>query len=126
MWFENVPFITGLITEHFMNFDATAALRLIRETFKTFCFADAETVGHTSKAPGRDKSSFLSLTAVCRPSLCLAPGVPIRAAPQSGAGAGKGLLTRHICIIAFGREPHAVTAGANAEELEKRIAAEFD
>jgi hypothetical protein len=28
-------------------------------------------------------------------------------------------------MIAFGRQPHAVTAGANAEELEKRIAAEL-
>ena len=45
--------------------------------------------------------------------------------PMSGAGAGKGLLARCICIIAFGREPHAVTAGATAEELEKRIAAEL-
>jgi hypothetical protein len=44
---------------------------------------------------------------------------------MSGAGAGKGLLARCICIIAFGREPHAVTAGASAEELEKRIAAEL-
>jgi hypothetical protein len=44
---------------------------------------------------------------------------------MSGAGAGKGLLARCICIIAFGREPHAVTAGANAEELEKRIASEL-
>ena len=44
---------------------------------------------------------------------------------MSGAGAGKGLLARCICIIAFGREPHAVTAGATAEELEKRIAAEL-
>jgi hypothetical protein len=30
-----------------------------------------------------------------------------------------------MCIIAFGREPHAVTAGVTAEELEKRIAAEL-
>ena len=79
------------------------------------------------KRPGRDESSFLValLTAVCRPSLHLAPGVLLRAAPVSGAGAGKGLLARCMCIIAFGREPHAVTAGANAEELEKRIAAEL-
>ena len=113
-----------------------AALRLIRETFKTFCFADAETIDDAdggvpvvdaSKPPGRDESSFLValLTAVCRPSLHLAPGVLLRAAPMSGAGAGKGLLARCICIIAFGREPHAVTAGATAEELEKRIAAEL-
>src|SRR5262249_40560235 len=60
-----------------------------------------------------------------RPSLHLAPGVLVRAAAMSGAGAGKGLLARCICIIAFGREPHAVTAGATSEELEKRIAAEL-
>ena len=65
------------------------------------------------------------LTAVCRPSLHLAPGVLLRAAPMSGAGAGKGLLARCMCIIAFGRDPHAVTSGATAEELEKRIAAEL-
>ena len=44
---------------------------------------------------------------------------------MSGAGAGKGLLARCMCIIAFGRDPHAVTSGATAEELEKRIAAEL-
>jgi hypothetical protein len=102
----------------------------------TFCFADAETIGDgnggvpvvdVSKPPDRDESAFLVslLTAVCRPSLHLAPGVLLRAAPMSGAGAGKGLLARCMCIIAFGREPHAVTAGATAEELEKRIAAEL-
>ena len=47
-----------------------------------------------------------------------------RAAPV-GCGSGKGLLARCICIIAFGREPHAVTAGANTEEVEKRIASEL-
>jgi hypothetical protein len=136
MWCENVPDLTALVPERPTNADATSALGLIRETFKTFCFADAETfddaaagvpVVDTSKPPGRDESSFLValLTAVCRPSLHLAPGVLLRAAPMSGAGAGKGLLARCICIIAFGREPHAVTAGATAEELEKRIAAEL-
>jgi hypothetical protein len=136
MWCENVPDLTGLVPERPTSADATSALRLIRETFKTFCFADAEIfddaaasvpVVDTSKPPGRDESSFLValLTAVCRPSLHLAPGVLLRAAPMSGAGAGKGLLARCICIIAFGREPHAVTAGATAEELEKRIAAEL-
>ena len=136
MWCENVPDLNGLVPAKPTKDDAAAALRLIRETFKTFCFADAETIEptatgvatvDTSKAPGRDESSFLValLTAVCRPSLHLAPGVLLRAAPISGAGSGKGLLARCICIIAFGREPHAVTAGANAEELEKRIAAEL-
>jgi hypothetical protein len=135
MWCENVPDLTAFVPKRPTKDAAAAALRLTRETFKTFCFADAETVNDaaggvvvdTSKAPGRDESSFLValLTAVCRPSLHLAPGVLLRAAPMSGAGAGKGLLARCICIIAFGREPHAVTAGATAEELEKRIAAEL-
>jgi len=44
---------------------------------------------------------------------------------MSGAGAGKGLLARCIAMIAFGREPHAVTGGSTAEELEKRISAEL-
>ncbi len=136
MWCENVPDVTALVPERPTRHDADSALQLIRNTFKTFCFADAETIDDAaagvpvvdlSKPPGRDESSFLValLTAVCRPSLHLAPGVLLRAAPMSGAGAGKGLLARCICIIAFGREPHAVTAGATAEELEKRIAAEL-
>ena len=136
MWCENVPDVAGLVPERPTREEAAAALLLIRETFKTFCFADAETIQlaaggvaivDTSKRPGRDEFAFLValLTAVCRPSLHLAPGFLLRAAPISGAGAGKGLLARCICIIAFGREPHAVTTGASAEELEKRIAAEL-
>jgi hypothetical protein len=136
MWRENVPDLTELVPEQPTVDNAAAALRLIRETFKTFCFADAETVENanhsvpvvdTGKPPGKDESGFLNalLTAACRPSLHLAPGVLLKAAPISGAGAGKGLLARCISIIAFGREPHAVTSGANAEELEKRIAAEL-
>jgi hypothetical protein len=136
MWCEDVPDLGGHLPDKPNEADAASALGRIRETFKTFCFADAETVHDlengvavvdTSKPPGKDESSFLValLTAVCRPSLHLSPGVLLRAAPVSGAGAGKGLLARCICIIAFGREPHAVTAGATAEELEKRIAAEL-
>ena len=85
------------------------------------------TVVDTSKPPGWDESAFLValLTAVSRPSLHLAPGVLLRGAPISGAGTCKGLLARCICAIAFGREPRAATAGATAEELEKRIAAEL-
>jgi hypothetical protein len=45
-------------------------------------------------------------------------------APQfSGAGTGKGLLARAICVIAFGQPPRPFTIGHNGEELEKRIAA---
>ena len=132
---RTVPDLAGLVPNQPTKDDAASALRLIRETFKTFCFADAGTmddaaggvVVNTNSPPGKDESSFLValLTAVCRPSLHLAPGLLLRAASVSGAGAGKGLLARCICIIAFGREPHAVTAGATAEELEKRIAAEL-
>jgi hypothetical protein len=134
MWVENVPDLTGLIPVHPSKSQAMAAQTLVRETFKTFCYADAETletggirVVDTSRPPGKDESAFLValLTAACRPSLHLAPGVLMRAPSLSGAGAGKGLLARCICIIAFGREPHAVTAGATPEELEKRIASEL-
>ena len=125
-----------LIPDKPTDANARAALELIRETFCTFCFADAETVPDaatgteridTSKPPGKDESGFLAalLTAVCRPSLHLAPGILLRAASVSGAGAGKGLLARCISIVAFGREPHAVTGGGSNEELEKRIAAEL-
>jgi hypothetical protein len=136
MWCERVPDLTALVPDRPTKANAVSALRLIREAFKTFCFADADMIDDAavgvpvvdvSKPPGRDESSFLValMTAVCRPSLHLAPGALLRAAPMSGAGAGKGLLVRCMCIIAFGREPYAVTAGATAEELEKRIAAEL-
>ena len=136
MWCEAFPGVADLVPPRPTRDEAAAAASRIRETFKTFPFADAEMLDNpydngavvdTSKPPGRDESSFLAalLTAVCRPSLYLAPGVLLRAPAISGAGAGKGLLARCMCMIAFGREPHAVTAGANAEELEKRIAAEL-
>jgi hypothetical protein len=86
MWLENIPDLAGLVPEYPTKADAAKALRLIRETFKTFCFADAQLLeGSASsvpevdvaQAPGRDESGFLAglLTAVCRPSLHLAPGL---------------------------------------------------
>jgi hypothetical protein len=136
MWSEKVPDLSGLVPERPSKDESAAALRLIRSTFRTFCFADSEMMDDLAAGvpavdlsipPGRDESAFLVglLTAVCRPSLDLAPGLLVRAAQMSGAGAGKGLLARCICMIAFGREPHAVTAGGTPEELEKRIAAEL-
>jgi hypothetical protein len=136
MWCEKVPDLAGLVPDQPTEKDARAALRQIRETFKTFCFADADIMGDAgsgvgivdiTKPPARDESSFLValLTAVCRPSLPLAPAVLLWAAPMSGAGAGKGLLTRCMSLIAFGRQPHAVTGGSSSEELDKRIAAEL-
>jgi putative DNA primase/helicase len=66
--------------------DAEAALGLLRQTFRTFPFGDAPRRSDTSsgveiiditKTPGRDESAFLIalMTAVCRPSLWLAPGM---------------------------------------------------
>jgi hypothetical protein len=134
MWRERLPDLSGELPEVPSLAHAEEALRFIRETFKTFCFADAQLVERNrmqvvdiAAPPAKDESAFLAalLTAVCRPSLDLAPGVLIRAAAVSGAGAGKGLLVRLIAEIAFGREPHAVTGGNTAEELEKRISAEL-
>ncbi|MEQ9349634.1 MAG: hypothetical protein RII27_03760, partial [Alphaproteobacteria bacterium] len=136
MWHENVPDLAGLIPSRPSLDDAVAALRTIRDCFKTFCFADAETlvepattngIVDVDQPPGRDESAFLAalFTAVCRPSLRLAPGILLRAPSVSGAGTGKGLLARCISLVAFGREPHAVTGGATTEELEKRIASEL-
>jgi hypothetical protein len=134
LFLENVPDVDKLLPERPTRAQAEAALAKLREQFQTFCFADARTLNDrgvavvdTSLPPEKDESAFLValLTAVCRPSLPLAPGVLVRAPETSGAGAGKGLLARCICIIAFGHEPHAVTGGATAEELEKRIAAEL-
>jgi hypothetical protein len=135
MWCENVPDLTALVPKQPTRDNAISALQTIRETFKTFCFADVETIEargsavpvvDLGKPPGRDESAFLVglLTAVCRPSLHLAPAFLLRAAQLSGAGAGRPAGTVHL-LHSIGREPHAVTAGPTAEELEKRIAAEL-
>jgi hypothetical protein len=116
--------------------DADTALLLLRQTFQTFPFADAPQrwdsslrvdVVDITDPPGRDESSFLValLTAICRQSQWLAPGVLITAPDVSGAGSGKGLLVRAICMIAFGNRPRAFTAGSERQELDKRLAAEL-
>jgi hypothetical protein len=115
--------------------EAEAALHLLRSTFRTFPFADSARLSppvgpelvDTAKGPGRDESAFLvaMLTACCRSSLPLAPGLLVTAPQISGAGSGKGLLVRAICAIAFGIQPRAFTPGHNRDELDKRLAAEF-
>jgi hypothetical protein len=116
--------------------DAAASLRVLREAFKTFPFADAARcrdatlrveVTDLAHPPGRDESAFLAalLTAICRASLWLAPGFLVVAAQFSGAGSGKGLLVRSICNVAFGNCPRAFTAGHDRQELDKRIVAEL-
>ncbi|MGE0701709.1 MAG: hypothetical protein AB7O57_21610, partial [Hyphomicrobiaceae bacterium] len=136
LWLVGAPEVARLVPIAPSKADAESALRRLRRRFATFCFADAittrvpdvpELLVDLEEAPGMDESALLValLTAMCRPSLPLAPGVLIRAASMSGAGTGKGLLARCICLIAFGCEPFAVTAGGTAAELEKRIAAEL-
>jgi hypothetical protein len=114
--------------------DATAALDLLRHTFCTFPFGDAVRrregeldVVDLNHAPKQDESAFLValMTAVCRPSLWLAPGYLITAPSVSGAGSGKGLLVRAINAIAYGQQPRAFTMGGERHELDKRLAAEL-
>ncbi|MCA3283844.1 MAG: toprim domain-containing protein [Roseomonas sp.] len=132
LWCESVPAVD--VPENPSRAEAEAALLKLRHWFRTIAFADAERV-HTPdapapvvdvcKPPGADESAFLValLTAICRPCLWLAPALLVRAPEYSGAGTGKGLLVRCISAIAFGQRPVAMTAGATAEELEKRLAA---
>jgi hypothetical protein len=136
LWCENIPDLSKSVPEKPTEEQARAALMTLRQTFQTFCFADSPTKpnGDSKKPPlvdlteppGADESAFLAalLTAVCRPSLHLAPGVLLRSPQISGAGTGKGLLARCICMIAFGLAPSAVTGGG-PEEMEKRIASEL-
>jgi hypothetical protein len=72
-----------------------------------------------------DESAFLTalLTAACRPSLKTAPGFLCDAPTFSGAGTGKGMLVKAICIIASGAPPHAFTSGHDASEFDKRLTA---
>src|SRR5262249_375991 len=136
MWCEHLPELVVQVPEVPTIDEARAALRLLRQTFKTFCFADAETVldGEVGvavvdldRSPGRDETALRVglLPALGRPSLDHAPAFLMRAPSISGAGTGKGLLVRCMCLIAFGREPHAVTGGGHNEEIDKRIAAEL-
>lgn len=140
LWGADVPDLADLIPARPSRDEANAALLRVRSRFRTFPFADATTVVpddpydpyasptvDISAPPGKDEAAFLTalLTAVARASLRLSPGILIRAPAMSGAGSGKGLLARCLSIIAFGREPHAVNAGPNNEETEKRIAAEL-
>ena len=135
IFFENLPDTSG-VPQNPTRAEADAELLIIREFFKTFPFADTETifdpalgakVVDLSKPPGADESGCIValMTAVCRPSLHLAPGVLVSAPINSGAGTGKGKIARCISVIAFGEEPHAVTAGTKNEETEKRIGTEL-
>jgi putative DNA primase/helicase len=134
LWCANVP--TLQIPEHPNRADADVALRALRQTFQTFPFADAvrrldQTLGvevvNLDHPPGLDESTFLAslMTASCRPSLRLSPGLLIRAPEISGAGTGKGHLVRAISAIAFGVSPRAFTKGGDRQELDKRLASDL-
>jgi hypothetical protein len=134
LWCSSVP--TLRIPEHPSRVEAAAAFQRLRETFRTFPFSDAPRrkdaalgveVVDLDQRPGMDESTFLVglLTAICRPSLWLAPGFLLRAPEISGAGTGKGLLVRSICAIAFGVQPRAFTRGGDRQELDKRLASEL-
>ncbi|PZP41676.1 MAG: hypothetical protein DI601_20490 [Azospirillum brasilense] len=132
LWCERVPEIDVPATP--TKDEAAIALTAIRHHFRTFAFADAIRVLEDGQ-PGpvvdlrmsaqADESTFLAalMTAVCRPSLWLAPGMLVRAPQFSGAGTGKGLLVRAVCAVAFGTRPSAMTGGGTPEELDKRITA---
>jgi putative DNA primase/helicase len=134
LWCCGVPRLT--LPAQASHADAEAALAELRQAFRTFPFADAPRRWDSSLAievvdiacpPERDESAFLHalLTAVCRASLWLAPGLLLTAPAVSGAGTGKGLLARAICTIAFGTRPRAFTMGSDRQELDKRLAAEL-
>src|SRR5256886_2880325 len=78
------------------------------------------------KPIGIDETSFVCalLTAVCRPSLWLAPGLLLNAPAISGAGSGKGLLVRAIGMIAYGAHVRPFTPGNDRHEMDKRLVAE--
>jgi hypothetical protein len=132
LWCCQIPAVN--VPEEPSEAQAKVALAALRQFFRTFAFADATTIRNAAlgvdvvnpEAPiGLDESCFLValMTAVCRASLLLAPGIIATAPALSGAGTGKGLATKAICIVASGAPPSAFTAGHDAEELDKRLTA---
>ncbi len=112
---------------------AEAAFRRLRKRLRTFPFADSirvkvdhseELVVDIDQPPGADESIYLTalLTAACRPSLPLVPGLLIGAPYATGSGSGKGLMVRFVAEVAYGLSPTAMTTGERGEEFEKRLA----
>ena len=131
LWCE--PVCDVAVPSHPTRSDAETALQTLRRTFRTFPFKDAATIAERNGihvvdltvSPRGPETNFLALllTAVCRPSLPVAPAGLIVAPETTGAGSGKGLLTRAICAIAFGHAPSAFTGGHHRQELDKRLVA---
>ena len=133
LWCHNIPEID--IPETPTQDEAIQALAFIRSTFRTFPFADGKRMKDpelgvdviADKYARVDESSFLVglMTAVCRQSLELAPGFLCNAPSGSGAGTGKGLLVKSMCIAGSGAKPAAFTSGHDSEEFDKRLTAAF-
>jgi putative DNA primase/helicase len=113
--------------------EAETALATLRNAFRTFPFSDAKRksengvdVVDLDLSLGYDESSLLCglLTAICRQSLWLAPGLLLNAPSISGAGTGKGLLVRAIASIAYGMLPRPFPPGNDRHEMDKRLVAE--
>jgi putative DNA primase/helicase len=132
LWCHNIPALD--IPEEPGSREAKAALERLRFTFRTFPFADSDSVNDPalgvpvtdlSKPAELDESTFIAalLTGVCRQSLELAPGFLCDAPSYSGAGCGKGMLVKAICIIASGVRPAAFTSGHDAGEFDKCLTA---
>jgi hypothetical protein len=124
------------IKDHPTFEDATAALETLRRFIQTFPFADSARLRRKGsnvdlvdqrEAPGLDESSIIVgfLTAICRPSLSLAPGILIRAPEGSGTGTGKGLLVNALVQTAFNVRPTSFTRGSSTQELDKRLATDL-
>jgi hypothetical protein len=131
-WCHNIPVVD--VPERPDRLDALDALERIRQRFKTFPFADAKReidaelgveVVDLTKPAGLDESSFhvALMTGVCRQSLELAPAFICDAPSFSGAGTGKGMLVKAICVTSSGVRPAAFTSGHDATELDKRLSA---
>lgn len=136
LWCAKVPAVD--VPDRPTREDAERALARLRRGLRTFPFGDAPrkdveedggklSVVDTTQRAMLDETAALAglLTAVCRPSLHLAPGLLVTAPSISGAGAGKGLLVRALSAIAFGTPPRAFTAGSEKGELDKRLVAEL-
>ena len=130
LWCHNIPQVNvpARPTEN----EASSALARLRAFFCTFPFKDADLIREQArgvdvvdlgKRPGLHESSLITavMTSVCRQSLELAPGFLCDAPNYSGAGTGKGLLVRAVCMIGSGARPAAFTSGHDAGELDKRV-----
>src|SRR5262249_39094070 len=111
------------------------ALKTLRHAVRTFAFGDRITISETflidgksvkinvvnlAQPPGKDESAFLValLTAVCRPSLWVAPAVIVKSPSISGSGVGK------FCSCAVCRSPPTASSrmrrqSAGATNLKK-------